>query len=220
MRKITSIENQKKNPDRVNIYLDGQYVFSLSRFVAGWLKFGQQLSDAKIESLQLEDSQEKSIQKALRFLEYRNRSTQEVRKYLEKNEFPEIVIQHSLQRLSESNLLNDFEFAKGWVDNRNSFRPRGRKFLEFELRHKGLSDELIQTVLDENVDEATLALEAAKKYLRKLNGLPWLEFRQKLGSFLSRRGFSYAISSQVTRSVWNEMQNIESINKQNENKES
>jgi len=190
MKKITAIEVQKKNPNRVNIYLDDQFAFGLSRLVAAWLSVGQILGDEKIAALQMDDAREVAMQKALRFLGYRSRSMQEVRANLEKHEIPEAVIDATLKRLQENGLLNDHEFAQAWVENRNTFRPRSRRALSMELRRKGLSDETIQSVVDENVDEQALALEAARKYARRLAGLEWAEYRQKLGGFLARRGFS------------------------------
>ena len=205
MRKITTIETQKKNPNRVNIYLEDQFAFGLSRIVAAWLSAGQVLSDEKIAALQTEDAKEVAMQKALRFLGYRARSMQEVRANLEKSEIPEVVIAFTLQRLQENGLLNDQEFAQTWVENRNTFRPRSRRALAMELRHKGLDDEVVQDVLDKNVDESALALDAARKYVRKVQRLGWQEFRLKLGSFLGRRGFSYAITTPVLRLVWDEI---------------
>ena len=60
-------------------------------------------------------------------------------------------------------------------------------------------------MLDQNVDENALALEAARKYLRKVQKLEWPEFRQKLGSFLGRRGFSYGVVAPVLRQAWSEI---------------
>jgi regulatory protein len=205
MRKITAIETQKKNPNRVSLYLDDQFAFGLSRIVAAWLSTGQTLTDEKIASLQMEDAREVAMQKALHFLGYRARSSQEVRKNLEKHEIPEAVIELTVQRLQESNLLNDQEFARNWVENRNTFRPRSRRILAIELRRKGLDDAIVQEALNENIDEQDLALEAARKHIRKVQKLAWPEFRQKLGSFLGRRGFSYEVCAPIVRSIWNEL---------------
>jgi regulatory protein len=205
MKKITAIEVQKKNPNRVNIHLDEEFAFGLSRIVAAWLSVGQVLSDEKIAALKTEDAREVAYQKAMRFLGYRARSVQEVRDNLEKHEIPEAVIEEVLKRLQETNLLNDQEFAQAWVENRNTFRPRSRRALAMELRHKGLDDEVVQEVLDKNIDENALALEAARKYLRKVQKLEWPDFRQKLGNFLGRRGFSYGVVAPVLRQVWDEI---------------
>ncbi|RPH61292.1 MAG: hypothetical protein EHM81_04540 [Chloroflexi bacterium] len=206
MRKITAIEAQKKNSNRVSIFLDDQFAFGLSRLVAAWLKVGQALDEKKIAELQSADAREVAFQKAMRFLGYRPRSVQEVRENLQKHEIPAAVIEEVLKRLQETGLLNDQQFAQAWVENRNTFRPRSRRALSMELRRKGLDDDLVQDVLDEGVDEDALALEAARKYARKVQGLEWPDFRQKLGGFLGRRGFSYSVIAPVLRQVWLESQ--------------
>jgi regulatory protein len=205
MPKITAIEVQKKNPNRVSIYLDEQFAFGLSRIVAAWLNVGQELSEEKVAALQAEDAREVAIQKALRFLGYRARSMHEVRENLQKHDIPEAVIEMTLKRLQESGLLNDQEFAQAWVENRNTFRPRSRRALSLELRRKGLDEEVIEQTLAQTVDETSLAREAARKYLRKVERLEWPEFRNKLGGFLGRRGFSYVVVAPVLREMWAEL---------------
>jgi regulatory protein len=43
-----------------------------------------------------------------------------------------------------------------------------------------------------------------------LAGLEWPEFRQKLGGFLARRGFSYTTLAPVVSEVWKETQTADS----------
>jgi len=204
MRKITAIEPQKKNPSRVNIYLDDAFAFGLAKIVAAWLSVGQALPEEKIAALQSEDAKEMAMQRALHFLSYRPRSVEEVRKNLRKHEISEAVIDDAVERLQRNGLLGDAAFAQAWVENRSTFRPRGKRALQMELRQKGLADDLIQETLNETVNEEALALEAARKYVRKLSGLDWQEFRKKLGGFLARRGFGYDVIAPVLRQVWTE----------------
>lgn len=202
MRKITAIEAQKRNPSRVNIHLDDQFAFGLSRIVAAWLVVGQTLTEEKIAALQAEDVREVAFQKACRFLGYRSRSEEEVRKNLEKHEIPAETIEHTLGRLRNMGLLGDADFARAWVENRNTFRPRSKRALGMELRQKGIDHQVIQSVLDEVMDEEPLALQAAQKQARKLAHYDWPQFRQKMGAFLARRGFSYEVIAPVLRTVW------------------
>lgn len=206
MNKITAIEPQQKNPQRVNIYLDGEFVFGLARITAGWLMVGQELTEEKIASLQAEDATETAYQKALHFLSYRPRSSAEVRQNLLKRGIPDALVEETVNRLQRAGLVNDQEFARTWIENRNTFHPRSKSALRMELRRKGLSDEIVQPVLDEQVDEEALAFEAARKYARRLAGLEWFEFRRKLSGFLARRGFSYTTLSPVVSEVWKESQ--------------
>jgi regulatory protein len=204
MRKITALEPQK-NPQRVNLYLDGEFAFGLASLVAAWLKVGQELDEAKIAALQAEDEQEAVYQKALHFLSYRPRSSAEIRQNLTKKGISEPLVEETVRRLQRAGLVNDAAFARAWVENRNAFRPRSKSALRFELRRKGLDEEVIGSVLNEQVDEEALAFEAARKYAHRLSGLEWPEFRQKLGGFLARRGFSYATAAPVVSEVWKEI---------------
>ncbi|MBI2331194.1 MAG: RecX family transcriptional regulator, partial [Chloroflexi bacterium] len=115
MKKITALEVQKKNPNRVNVHLDGEFAFGLARITAAWLKVGDVLSDEKITALQTEDAREKALQQALLFLSYRARSEKEIRQNLKKHEYPEDAIEYAMTRLRENRLANDNEFAQAWV---------------------------------------------------------------------------------------------------------
>jgi regulatory protein len=219
MSTITAIEPQQKNPRRVNIYLDGEFAFGLARLVAAWLKVGQQLSPEKIAALQAEDARQTLYEKALHFLSYRPRSSQEVRRNLLKHGCDEALVEETIARLEQNGLLNDRDFARAWVENRGAFRPRSASALRMELRQKGLADDVIQSVLDEDVDEQALARDAARKQARRYAGLEWAEFRQKMGAFLSRRGFSYATIAPVVSEIWRECRQMADAGSTPENKD-
>ncbi len=205
-RRVTAIEPQKKDSGRVNIYLDGEFAFGLSSIVAAWLRVGQELSDEKIASLKADEAGESAYQKALHFLSFRPRSSAEVRRNLMKRGIPEPLVEGTISRLQAAGLVNDQEFARAWIENRSTFRPRSRAALRIELLRKGIDREVISSALDESADEETLALEAARRYSRRLAGLDWREYRQKLGGFLARRGFSYEIAAPIVSKVWKENQ--------------
>jgi regulatory protein len=203
MKKITAIEVQKRSPNRVNIHLDGEFAFGLARIVAAWLRVGQELSDEKIEQLQAEDTRERAFQQAMLFLSYRARSESEIRQNLRKHEIPEPVIEQTLERLRQAGLANDHQFARAWVENRTTFRPRSRRMMAMELRQKGLNEEAVSSAM-ESVDDESLAYEAAQKRAPRWINLEWKEFRKKLSEFLARRGFPYAVIAPVVTRIWNE----------------
>lgn len=203
--KITAIEPQQRNPQRVNVHLDGEFAFGLARLLAAWLRVGQELDEEKIARLKADDERETAYQKALHFLSYRPRSAAEVRQNLTKRGLAETLVEETLERLQRAGLVDDAAFARAWVENRNEFRPRSKAALRMELRHKGLDDEAIQSVLEEQVDEEALACRAARAYAPRLAGLEWPQFRQKLGGHLARRGFSYSILAPVVSEAWKEI---------------
>ncbi len=205
---ITAITQQKRSPQRVNIYLDGEFAFPLAKIVAAWLNVGQTLTPEKIEELKSQDGVEAALQRALNFISYRPRSQAEVERNLRKHEVAEEVILAVIERLKAGHLLDDCDFARRWVEDRAAFKPRGAYALRAELRQKGLPDGIIEEAL-QSLDEAVLARQAAQRKLRQLKGLDWVDFRNKLSAHLARRGFGYELVAEVCREAWESLHNKE-----------
>ncbi|HIP73940.1 MAG TPA: regulatory protein RecX, partial [Anaerolineae bacterium] len=133
MALVTALTKQKRNPNRVNVYLDDEFAFGLAAFTAVSLRIGQHLTEADIDKLKVADSQETAKQAAIRFIEYRPRSTAEVRRRLRQKGFDEAAIDHAIERLQAVALLDDLAFARYWVDQRETFKPRSQMALRQEL---------------------------------------------------------------------------------------
>lgn len=204
MATITAIKQQKRNPHRVNIYLDGEYAFPLAKIVAAWLKVGQQIDPQKMEALQDSDEAEKAFQRALLFLSYRPRSQAEVERRLREQDTPEALIVSIVARLQAGGLLNDADFARRWVADRVELHPRGARLLRLELRQKGIAEEHIAPTL-QDLDESTLALQAARRKARQLARHDWQAFRTKLSAHLGRRGFDYQTAADACQTAWQEL---------------
>jgi regulatory protein len=205
MGKITALTRQKRNPDRINVYIDGSFAFGLAEITAAYLHVGQPLSPTDIDRLQGADQVEKAKDSAIRYIEYRPRSIQETRQHLAKKEYEEEVIDQVLYRLQAVDLLNDAAFARYWVEQRETFKPRSKIALQQELRQKGIDRTLIDEVVAE-VDELAAAMQAATPKARRWHTLPEQQFRLKLGGFLQRRGFNYGIIREVTEALWSEFE--------------
>ncbi|MFA5836922.1 MAG: RecX family transcriptional regulator [Bellilinea sp.] len=204
MGKITALKVQKRNPNRVNIYLDGEFAFGLARIIAAWLHIGQELSEEKITELQSLDAKEAAYQQALHYIAYRPRSEAEVTKKLSEKGADAQVIDGVMVRLRSAQLVGDDRFARMWIDDRSTFRPRSHRMLRYELHQKGVGEEFIQQALAEAQNEPELAYQAGTRYARRLEGLDWEVFRKRLGGFLARRGFSYGTIAPVLRQIWDE----------------
>lgn len=201
---ITALEVQKRNKKRVNVYLDDEYVFSLSLDEAARLHKGQVLSEADIEKLRDQDEVSRAFDRAARFLSYRPRSTHEVRQNLLQKSVPPAAIDAALERLSALGYLDDRAFAEFWVRERNAFKPLSPKALRFELRKKGVPDSIVNEVLTE-VDAEETAYNAALSQSRRLRGSDRRTFRDKLYAFLQRRGFSYSTARTIIRRLTEEL---------------
>jgi len=209
LHKITALTLQKKNRQRINVFLDGEFAFGLDRLVAGWLNTGQEISDERIAELKSADAREVAFQSALRLLKYRPRTESEIRSRLLKKSISPEVLEEVIERLNRNQMLDDRRFSVEWIENRSEFRPRSRRALEFELRKHGVEQEIIQDSLAE-VDDEQLAYQAAARQVRKYQDLEWSEFRIKLARFLNQRGFTYDTIRVVTNQIWNEIHETES----------
>jgi regulatory protein len=199
---ITALQLQKRNKERVNLFLDGEFAFALHLSLAANLQKGQTLSPAQINELQQADEAQSAYQSALYFLSYRPRSQTEVGQHLRGKEFAPSTIASVLQRLVTERYLDDSAFAQFWLESREQFRPRSVRALRYELRQKGVDKEVIDETLV-TVDEEASAWAAVEGKLARWQTLEQAEFSQKVIGFLARRGFSYAITRQVCKRAWN-----------------
>ncbi len=192
--RITALKVQKHNQRRVNVHIDGRFAFGLTALEAVRLKIGQYLSAEEIARLKEKDQSEVAYDRALNFLSYRPRSVAEVRRRLTEKEYAPSTIDEVIARLSRAGLLDDKAFARYWLENRDTHKPRGNRALRYELRQKGVADSVIADLLAD-YDESDAAYRAALPRMRKLARRNDLDIvRSRLVSFLNRRGFSYDIT--------------------------
>ena len=199
--KITRLAVQKKNPNRVNVYLDGNFAFGLYKDNAAWLEIGQVLSDAKIKQLLDKDQKSEVYLKALDFISYKPRTSEETRRKLLQAGYDEVLIEGTISDLLENGILDDKSYAEQWVEERLRLKPRSKRFLIFELRKKGISKDLIQSAV-EDVDDFQSAYDLAESRLFRYEKLPRMEFRRKLGNYLVEKGYSYDVISVITQDLW------------------
>ena len=209
--RITALKTQKHNPQRVNIYLDGGYAFGLARIVAAWLKVGQEISEDHIARMHDEDDRETAYQRAIKYINYRPHSENEIRQFLKTRGVSEDNIERVIKRLKQVEFINDSRFTKDWVENRSDFRPRSKRALAYELKRRGIRQDIIDSTL-ENIDETKLAYKAAHKQARKIRTTEWKFFRKKMFGHLARRGFNYVTCAQVVEQIWAEQNNTNQEN--------
>ncbi len=198
---VTAVKPQK-NQKRVNIYLDGKFGFGvdLDNFVKLNLKAGQELTEKEVEEIIKQAEFQKSLDKVLRFATTRPRSEKEIKDYFKRKDFNELIHQSLLERLKHFHLIDDKKFARWWVEQRQTFSPRAKRIMNYELRMKGVKKEIIEEVLGKTeVDEEKIARELLEKKAYKWKGLKSRFARQKMSEFLARKGFSWEIIEKVVR---------------------
>lgn len=164
------------------------------------------------------------LEAAARFLEARPRSVAEVRRKLTRLGYQQELVNGAVERLAELGYLDDEAFARSWVESRDRARPRGEHALKRELQLKGVDRTVIDVVLEDRRERATVETvaddghddepvspddAAAERLLRKK--LPALlreadprKRRQRAYGLLARNGFSPDVCSAVTKRVLDE----------------
>ncbi len=208
---ITTLEVQKRNKQRVNVYIDDVYSFSLALDEAALLRRGQQLSTAEIEALKDRDALHHAVDLSAKFLGLRPRSEAEVRRKLTEKEMPQDLIERALEKLREMGYVDDLSFAKFWIQERSNFKPTGPRALRYELQQKGVARNIIDEVLAEG-DADDDAYRAALSQSRKLRRLTKREFQDKMLAFLQRRGFSFSTAKSAVQRLIEEIETPEDEN--------
>ena len=99
-----------------------------------------------------------------------------------------------LGSLRSKDYLNDVNFSKWWIEQRQAFKKKGRKLIDFELKQKGVNSENIEqawSLQEETLNEFDIAMLFLKKKTHLLQRLPAKVQRAKIYSWLAARGFSY-----------------------------
>lgn len=206
---ITALEPGRRGRGRrVNVFLDERFAFSVAADVAATLKVGQQLGESSAAARILEQDQLQSgLDAALTFLGHRPRSEREIRDRLRRQEHPPTVIDRVVEKLRLMKLVDDAEFARYWVEQRQTFRPRGARLLKAELRQRGVPADVVAEVANEAGEtEDDDAYRAARKKAQQLRTLDEQTFRQRLGQFLGRRGFGWEAITPAVNRLWIEVQ--------------
>ncbi len=206
--RITTLQTQATNSERINIFVDGQFLMGANALIVlqMGLRVGQELSEEQLEQLRSEERLQQAVDRALNYLSFRPRSKQEVRNYLRRKDTPPELIESVMSRLDRMDLVNDRTFANFWVETREQFNPKGSHALKSELRQKGVQREIVEEVIDDEQDEERAWRAAQKKAQSLLNqqDIDYPTFYRRLGSFLQRRGFGYEVTKHTVKKLWEE----------------
>ena len=205
MTQITAIRAGRGRQQRVNIFLDGKFAFSLEAELAAkeGLQIGQELASSQIEALAGSDRFHRCLNTAARYLSYRPRSESELRDRLQRRGFDADSIGVVIGRLKETGVVDDIAFARFWKENRETFSPRSQRLTKVELRQKGVAADVIDRIAGV-VDDDNSAYRAALGKARSLSLSDYQGFRRRLGEYLKRRGFGYEVIHRTVERLWQE----------------
>lgn len=208
MGTITALTTQVKDPNRVNVFIDGDFACGLALEVAAGLQIGRQITQAELEQLDKRDEIHRGRERVLRLLARRPYSSAEISRYLRRHQYDDEAIKNIIDDLTDVKLIDDDAFATYWVEQRETFRPRSRLALLQELGQKGIERDIVTEALSD-LDEAEAARRVAQKQAGRWRGLSEPEWRTRMTRYLLRHGYPYDLVKDVVTELWLALENEE-----------
>ncbi len=202
---ISAVERQRRRK-RVNVFVDGEFALAVGEALAAeqGVYAGRTITPGELGALRAEEQRRQAYESAVRLLAYRPRSEQELRDRLLRKGLGRNAADHAIEKLRSLGYLDDRAFAKFWAETRQAFRPRSRRLMAGELRRKGIDQTAVAEAVEPISDEAAAYVAAARR-ARGLAKLEYKRFRERLGAFLTRRGFSYDVARRTIDRAWEEI---------------
>lgn len=205
--KITGMKQGVKNPERVNIFVDGKFSFSLdvSQVVDFKLKVGRELNEEELAEFRKASEFGKLYQRALEKALTRPHSKKEIHDYLSKKVYEKGLdkkyIDEIIEKLENKKYLDDKKFAEFYVENRFVKKGISKKRLRLELMKKGVLKDIIDEVLDGRNEEEEIEKMILKKRAKYDD--------EKLVQYLYRQGFSYELAREKVAEVGGEVRDVD-----------
>lgn len=145
------------------------------------------------------DDPQYAFNRAVRYLSLRARSEKEITDFLIKKDFNPQIIPQVINRLKELKFLSDEEFGRSFMRTRQEYKGKSTYFITYELKQKGLSNELIEKITNNSQDDLKTAKDFIQRKKRLLARLTEQEFKEKMIRLLSSRGFSFDIINKALK---------------------
>lgn len=203
---ITKIEAQKRNSDRVNIYVDDEYFMSVytELVFTHSLKKGMEIDKDSLNSILEAEMYLKAKEKALSILSKADQSEKIIYEKLMKN-FDEPVVEKVMEFLKKHKLIDDSSLAERIANDNINLSKFGRNKVRQNLYMKGIDSNIIENVVsDINSDtEFENAMYLAEKRMKRLENESRDKAYRKLYQHLSYKGFGYDTIKKVMNRFFN-----------------
>lgn len=198
MAEITSIEPQKKDAKRCNVYVDGRFYCGIKLEVAikYHLKAGMQIEKLQLDEIQLETEKSQALDKALTHISASPKTKKQIADYLSKKGYTEAVQAYVLERLEYYKFVDDYAYCRAYVQ---SVTGKGKRALEADLIKRGADRKAIEEVLEEIEEDGGEAVKILQKYMR---GKEFTKENLYKGfKYLLSKGYSYDTAKSVLEGV-------------------
>lgn len=202
MAKITDIQPQKRNKNRVNLYLDGEYSLALELITVKklGLKIGNDVSESQLAQATLDTEQTIALEKAMNYIARGRKTSWQMKKYLVDKQYSPAVVQYVMDKMKYYGYIDDKAYAEAYAEQNAD--TKGARRIKQELLQRGLSVEYAEQFSEQDGElSLTNAERLAARYMRgKIGDVKTLS---KLQRYLVSRGYDFDVVNSVVRSYKN-----------------
>jgi len=148
------IKYEKKGNNTYKIYLENNQTINLYEDVIlqNNLLYKKEIDESLLEKLDIDNNKEDVYNKCVKYISVRIRSTYEIEEYLRKKQVDAALIEKTINKLLENNLLNDEVFTKAFINDKLNFTTMGPYRIEQELKKHKIDSNIIYKYLN-NIDD-------------------------------------------------------------------
>ena len=141
MPRITDIQVQKNNKNRVNIYVDGEFLRGAEAIsvVRNGLKTGMEISEERLREALADSERESAFAKAVEYLSRAMRTEEQLKKFLLSKGYDSDTVDSVADKLREYGYIDDARYARLYAEQFG--KTRGKKHIaridgEKEIRRR------------------------------------------------------------------------------------
>lgn len=201
---------EKKDNTNIIIYLDnGERIYlAYEVMLKNGLRKGVEISESHFHLLINENQRYFIKKKAYDYLGKRIHSAYELRTKLLRKKYDSDLINSVIDDLRNGTYIDDSKFAEVFIEEKIRLKSWGRSKLKSELAKRGVSGDVISSVLSDKfpieLEEIELAYRLAEKKYNSLKGrnLESRKLVQKMYSYLMAKGYSFDICKKVVERIF------------------
>ena len=197
---ITKIEEQKKNKNRLSVFIDGEFSFGI--YYKTLIKFDLFVG-------KMDDEYSKCFNQALNYISYQGRTTKEVKDKLYSKEYLTSTINSVIKELLKLHYIDDFEYAKIYIEYK--IKEMGLYKIKNKLIEKGIDESIIEEFLINysEDEEYEIAYLIASKKNNQYGDIDYKKRYSRLSGLLNRKGYSYQTIYRVISDLLDDYKNEE-----------
>jgi regulatory protein len=202
---ITKIEIQKRNKNRINLYINDEFAFACSAELVYThsITKGKSVDTDYLKEIIKEDNYIKCKSSALKIIERTHKTESQLISKLFEKGYDEKTVSITVEFLKQYSFIDDEKYIQMYI--KDKLKSNGRNKIKYDLIRKGIIEQKIDEkfiCIDNSIEKQIAFQLAEKKYkLLSKNEKDYRKIRKKIGEFLIRKGYNSNIVSETLNNV-------------------